>query len=266
MDEAADRQLLDLDRHAAPVRYQSTATSVQVLADTVNRFGTCIKTHCGEDAWVGSPLRVHRRCVNPMFSISNALAYNGTMVLGRGKGICIDISGTEGNRQHYVPAQGEMALSILRAYMANGWVDELKHKGLPAVYVISPFKSVANEFSALLRRTWTQWASDVAKRTFDKWLKASVGTVHTFQGKEQETIVFLLGGANDGAIQLMARSPNVINVAVTRAQRRLYVVGDRTRWTKWELAALMGNWVDTVPAGIFGTWLRRAEVSTHVKG
>jgi hypothetical protein len=135
MDEAADRQLLD--RHAAPVRYQSTATSVQVLADTVNRFGTRIKTHCGEDAWVGSPLRVHRRCVNPMFSISNALAYNGTMVLGRGKeseltegnpgkgiaprvllgpSIWIDISGTEGNRQHYVPAQGEMALSILRAY------------------------------------------------------------------------------------------------------------------------------------------------------
>jgi hypothetical protein len=280
MDEAADRQLLD--RHAAPVRYQSTATSVQVLADSVNRFGTRIKTHCGEDAWVGSPLRVHRRCVNPMFSISNALAYNGTMVLGRGKeseerdltegnpgkgiaprvllgpSIWIDISGTEGNRQHYVPAQGEMALSILRAYMANGWVGELKHKGLPAVYVISPFKSVANEFSALLRRTRTQWAPDVAKRTFDKWLKASVGTVHTFQGKEQETIVFLLGGANDGAIQWMAQSPNVLNVAVTRAQRRLYVVGDRTRWTKWELAAVMGNQVNTVPAAVFGTWLRQA--------
>ena len=218
------------------------------------------------------------------------LAYNGTMVLGCGKesgerdltegnpakGVAprvllgpstwIDIAGIEGNRQHYIPAQGEMALSILRAYMANGWVGELNHRRLPAVYVISPFKSVANEFSALLRMTRTQWAPDVAKRTFDKWLEASVGTVHTFQGKEQETIVFLLGGTNDGAIQLMARSPNVLNVAVTRAQRRLYVVGDRTRWTKWELAAVMGNRVDTVPAGIFGTWLRQAELSAHVKG
>ena len=147
--------------------------------------------------------------------------------------------------------------------MASGWVGELNHRRFPAVYVVSPFRSVANEFSALLRRTRTQWAPDVAKRTFDKWLKASVGTVHTFQGKEQETIVFLLGGANDGAIQLMVRSPNVLNVAVTRVQRRLYVVGDRTRWTKWELAAVMGNWVDTVPAGVFGTWHAR-QSSLHM--
>lgn len=246
MDKAADRRLREM--HAAPVRHQSTATSVQVLADTVNRFGTYLRTHHGEAAWVGSPLKVQRRCVEPMFSISNAIAHNGTMVLGRGKesgerdltegnpakGIAprvllgpstwIDIPGTEGNRQHYIPAQGEMALSILRAYMANGWVGELKHRRLPAVYVISPFKSVANEFSALLRRTRTQWAPDVAKRTFDKWLKASVGTVHTFQGKEQETIVFLLGGANDGAIQLMARSPNVLNVAVPSADSTLSAI------------------------------------------
>src|SRR5437764_14945645 len=34
---------------------------------------------------VGSPLVVHRRCVEPMFSISSAIAYGGGMVLRAGK-------------------------------------------------------------------------------------------------------------------------------------------------------------------------------------
>jgi superfamily I DNA and/or RNA helicase len=158
-----------------------------------------------------------------------------------------------------------VALSILRTYVANGWVNGLKYRGLPLLYVISPFKPVVNEFKALLRQTRTQWAPGIPKRAFDEWLKASVGTVHTFQGKEQETVVFLLGGANDGAIKIMAASPNVLNVGVTRAQRRLYVIGDRARWTKWELAAIMADpdRLRTVPAATFSTWIRQAGLATH---
>ena len=62
------------------------------------------------------------------------------------------------------------------------------------------------------------------------WGAASVGTVHAFQGRERETVILALGGANAGAIAWVAARPNVLNVAVTRAQRRLYVVGDRARW------------------------------------
>jgi superfamily I DNA and/or RNA helicase len=254
-----------------------------MIADEINQFGTYLKTHRGEDTWVGSPLRVHRRCVDPMFSISNTIAYNESMVVGLGKesgerdltegnpakGITprpllgpsawIDMPGAESNRQHYIPAQGEMTLSILRNYMANGWVSQLKHRGLPLVYVISPFKSVAKEFRSLLGRTRTQWAPGVSRHAFEQWLKASVGTVHTFQGKEQETVVFLLGGTNDGAIQWAAQSPNVLNVAVTRAQCRLYVIGDRGRWTKWELAAVLANSIETVPAAGRESWLPRSQ-------
>ncbi|WP_322003802.1 AAA domain-containing protein [Paraburkholderia tropica] len=60
------------------------------------------------------------------------------------------------------------------------------------------------------------------------------GTVHTFQGKEAEHVVFLLGGnpSSPGVISSFAGAkPNLVNVAVTRAKRRLYVVGDRRFWT-----------------------------------
>jgi hypothetical protein len=67
---------------------------------------------------------------------------------------------------------------------------------------------------------------------------------------EQETVVFLLGGTNDGAIQWATQSPNVLNVAVTSAQRRLYVVSDRARWTRWELAVVLANSIETVTAAV----------------
>jgi superfamily I DNA and/or RNA helicase len=51
-----------------------------------------------------------------------------------------------------------------------------------------------------------------------------------FPGKEGETVVLALGGTSDGAIEWACGTPNILNVAVTRAQRRLYVVGDRARW------------------------------------
>jgi hypothetical protein len=53
--------------------------SVQNLADEANRLGTRIGS--GDDSrWIGSPLRVHRRCVDPMFGIANEIAYEGKMI------------------------------------------------------------------------------------------------------------------------------------------------------------------------------------------
>lgn len=60
------------------------------------------------------------------------------------------------------------------------------------------------------------------------------GTVHTFQGKEAEHVIFLLGGdpKRPGVIASFAgKKPNLVNVAVTRAKRRLVVIGDRNYWT-----------------------------------
>jgi superfamily I DNA and/or RNA helicase len=83
-----------------------------------------------------------------------------------------------------------------------------------------------------LRSKRYQWARTVDSDALDKWLKNSIGTVHTFQGREAETVVFVLGGSSSGAIRWAASTPNILNVGVTRAQRRLYVVGDWNEWMK----------------------------------
>ena len=82
LDRSVDERLLRRWRVSA--EHLSTATSLQVVADANTSAGTWI-TSDEARVWVGLPLIVHRRCVEPMLSIANDLAYADAMVLGDGK-------------------------------------------------------------------------------------------------------------------------------------------------------------------------------------
>ena len=194
--------------------------------------------------WVGSPLRVHRRCVDPMFSLSNAIAYDSTMVLGTtpedettatsqrpllGRSRWFDQTADD-FESHFSIAEGMMALRVVAHYQRHGWVNAVD--GLPEVFLISPFKSVADGLRSLLEAQRQTWAAGIGEGAVAAWIKGHVGTVHTFQGKECETVIFVLGGKTAGAINWAASKPNIINVAATRAKRRLYVIGNREKWQK----------------------------------
>ncbi|TNC25085.1 DEAD/DEAH box helicase [Amycolatopsis alkalitolerans] len=196
-------------------------TSAQRIADRSARFGTSLPEPDGNDrVWVGAPLRVHRRCDRLMFGISNDIAYGGDlMIYGTpdngnypGRNAWIDVRGS--SNDNWVPEEGK-ALSYL--------MEELKRDGVAPeeIRVISPFRDAV------------RGAEEVARHRLGwSFAKGNVGTVHTVQGQESNVIILVLGSAprKIRAREWAAETPNLLNVAVSRAKRRLYVIGNRTLW------------------------------------
>jgi hypothetical protein len=218
-------------------RWLPSWTSVQGLADAHTRFGTTLPGPEGAALWVGSPLTVHRRCDDPMFSISNRIAYDGLMINDtpdRGdlllpetgtvltRSMWLDVR-ADGNQGHWIPAEGERLDGLLNHLRKHGF-------DMSEVMVITPFREVA----AQLR----------GRRYADL---GGAGTVHTAQGKQADIVVLVLGGdpAKPRAGSFAAEKPNFVNVAVSRAKQRLYVIGNHQTWSKLpnfaELAAALGD-------------------------
>ena len=230
--------------------------SVQTLADTANPYGCTIES-LGVETRIGIPLWVHRRCLDPMFSLSNEIAYAGRMVHGNkaahprphpifSANSWIDSSAHDGGasagkERQYLPSQGELIVEMLRRYLACGG-DENE------LYVISPFKAVkkglkerlyANTKLLAEASLWGQSARDQSQKAvkaraaqLGKWVRNEVGTVHTFQGRENATVVLVIGcdTKNRGAVSWAGSMPNILNVAVTRAKHNLFVIGPRELW------------------------------------
>jgi len=220
--------------------YMDKTLSVQGFADSINKYGSYISNPLDDNStkeWVGCPLVVHRRCIEPMFSISNAISYGGTMKYQTAapkesvarkfirKDSCwIDIVGKElGNKNHYVPEQGKRTVELI--------IKSFKlYDGYPNLYVISPFKSVIEELAKTVRNT-TQLVEEYGDDV-DRWIENCCGTVHKFQGKEANEVIFLLGCDEKAMGAIRWVKPNILNVAVTRAKYRLYIIGDSDIWRK----------------------------------
>jgi hypothetical protein len=166
-----------------------------------------------------------------MFSISNAVGYERLMVNAKapahstiaevlGPSGWIDIRGSAAEK--WCPEEGEEVLSLLRRL--NGAAI------FPDLYIVTPFVIVADNLRKLVRESGVlqDWTDDPWR-----WTSERIGTVHTVQGREAEAVIFVLGAPalhQTGARGWAGGSPNLLNVAVTRAKERLYVVGNRKLW------------------------------------
>ncbi len=217
-------------------KYVAKNASVQSIADMANVFGT----YLGEEnpIWIGSPLWVHRRCIKPMFQICNRIAYNDQMVLpedmknieyeGLGSNRWFDIKGNA-TYKHFVPEQGAKVVELIEKAFAKS-KDEI----FPSIYVISPFTSVIMKVKDLLEKNFNLIThGKTEKKSFTKWINSSVGTVHTFQGKEADMVIVILGvdpSKKQRVANWATEKPNIINVAVSRAKFKIYFIGDKEVW------------------------------------
>lgn len=205
-----------------PQLWAAPAVSVQALCDRTSWLGTLLRRVEG-DMWVGSTLRVHRRCENPMFSISNQIAYGGMMVyatqskeseIGRilGDSRWISVDGTADGK--WSEDEGDTALEALTKLLQAGIAE-------PDIFFISPFRTVANRLREKILAA-PQVVSHFQNRRW-KWVAERVGTIHTFQGKEAEAVVLVLGASNPESVEARnwAGNPaNLLNVAVSRHDLR----------------------------------------------
>jgi len=223
--------------------------SVQTLSDRVNIYGTYINHSSGDKQWVGCPLRVHRRCAEPMFSVANAIAYDGLMIQATTPSSYVfdslypesqwlDVEGEE-FQGHWCAQEGQEVFKIILNMVQ-------KQRSMPNLYVISPFKTVAYQMQHLLyqqSRYFQEHVKFQERNNINNWIKASIGTVHKFQGKQAQTVILLLGGGpyKTGAINWASNSPNILNVALTRAKNKIFIVGNYNLWASKSYFQILAN-------------------------
>ncbi|MFT5083978.1 MAG: superfamily I DNA and/or RNA helicase [Lentisphaeria bacterium] len=238
--------------------------SVQKLADRVNPYGCAIEIK-NKLEWIGIPLWVHRRCIEPMFSVANEIAYESRMIHGvedskiqaiphksLGFSRWVSVAG-QCSRRQFNPEHATATIELLQTVIEGE--GNLEH-----IYIISPFRAVKEELkrSISMDVLGLAFPSQDQKKKFYLWHRNNIGTVHTFQGKENDTVILVLGcdQQNSGGAVWAASKPNILNVAITRAKKHLFVIGDRDVWAGRESFKVLAKYLD---------FLENKELQTEVK-
>jgi hypothetical protein len=121
----------------------------------------------------------------------------------------LHVVGPRSGGRHWVAEEGVVLERLLL---------ELEQYGVDfaEVFLIAPFRDVASRLAGYRR----------------SYPGITAGTIHTTQGKEADVVILVLGGdpGRSGDKRWASQRPNLLNVAVSRARRRLYVIGNREDW------------------------------------
>jgi hypothetical protein len=175
-------------------------------------------------------LNEHYRCHPEIIRFCNQQFYGGQLIvlsrvdreMGRPRGLewCEVVGRTEPGRGHSPTNRAE----------AEAVASRVVASGLPVedIGVVTPFRGQASLISQLLAGGP---CADV-----------QVGTAHTFQGGERDTVLFstvLSADCQDGTAAWVESERNLINVAVSRARKHLIVFGNRTELMRLHATTLL---------------------------
>lgn len=185
-------------------------------------------------------LRRHYRCHPDIISFSNSEFYDGQLICEKSASDFDVPEKWRGVRWFDVP--GKVPSTTSSAYnekeieavvrLLDRWVEENlvwhpSHSDEPSVGVVTPFRAQMKRIQERVqKRRW--W--DRLKNRFAESSPVIVGTAHRFQGDEKQLMIFspvVAEGIRGYTADWVARKvPQLLNVAVTRAQASLQVVGD----------------------------------------
>ncbi|MCL1802796.1 MAG: hypothetical protein FWG30_04030 [Eubacteriaceae bacterium] len=201
--------------------------SILSYSDEMSRYGSYDLMAPGPEGklWSGLPLIIQKKSAEPMFSVSNEIAYNNKLFSSLSyNGVYefsewVDVSGREvGKNNHYVEEQG-----IVLGELAKGL---LVSETMPDFIIVSPFESVMTGLKAKIR-------SVASYPNTEKWLAQNCGTVQQMRQKRAGAVVLVLGcdfSNGEAAMRWACSTPNILNSALCMARYRIIVVGDRELW------------------------------------
>lgn len=117
---------------------------------------------------------------------------------------------------------------------------------LGTIGVVTPFKRQAERITQSLR--------EQHKKLYDRLVKNHefiAATAHKFQGDERDVIIFSLvvsDGSQQGTLNFLRGTPNLFNVAITRARACLIVLGNKgyCQNSNIQYLANFANYTDTI--------------------
>lgn len=180
------------------------------------------KYHLHKHKLPGMLLLEHRRCPKEIISYCNALCYDNQLIpLARENESTFPRIGYAHIKGFEEKSGGSRCNRIEAEVIAN-WVVKNKNKILEnckkdnlsdCLAIITPFAAQKNELQA-------------AFQTHGIYLD-KIGTIHSLQGAEKDIVIFssVYTAEHQGGL-FFDKSPNMLNVAVSRAKRSFLVFGD----------------------------------------
>lgn len=212
--------------------YQGVEQSLMSFAENA-----CLLNSLGE----GVLLKDHRRCVDEIIGFSNRYVYQGELNRCRGEFASLypglnnmsplTFIETEG----FSETQGDSRINRKEAELIASWLSENIHlimDGLDkkiedldsTIGVVTPFKAQSD----LIRSRFAELDIPFVDQI-------TVDTIHAFQGGEREVMIFSsVYGQGDDGMSFINHSPNLLNVAITRAKGMFIVFGNKQVYQKTE--------------------------------
>jgi superfamily I DNA and/or RNA helicase len=172
----------------------------------------------------GMYLLEHRRCNDDIISYCNALCYKGYLIPMKGNPATLFPSMAYVDvPQGLEEKEGTSRCNPIEASAIVAWIVNERNK-IEAHYgkmigdvvaVITPFKAQAKSISELLKAAL---GKEVAESIV-------VGTVHSLQGAERSIVLFSMVYAKKAGY-FFDKSPNILNVAVSRAKDSFIAFGN----------------------------------------